>query len=128
MRPKGVKEKLLLLLSSNDRTILVSFHKAFLFLNMNIARKESELKLVTSQYRELVVDSSTLRYRMSTGAHDDRKQPYSQRSPSLQSLRAETMMSVISANPTLAKSLSACSALESMRRLSAVTLTSFTHR
>lgn len=126
--PKSVKETLLLLLSKDDRTLLAGFHKASLFLNMNIARKASESKLVTIQYRELVVDSFTLRYRPSRGAHGDHKQPYSSPSPSLGLLRAETMMSVISVNPTLAKSLSTCSTLESMRRLSTVTFTSFAHR
>ena len=128
MRPSGAKENLLLLLSRDDRTLLTGFYKASLFLNTNIAREAPESKLVTTQYRKLVVDSFKLRFRMSTGVHDDCRQPHSQRSPLLGSLRAETMMSAISVNPTLAKSLSTCSTLESMRRLSTITMTSFAHR
>jgi hypothetical protein len=122
---RDVKQILKTLLSMDNRKLLTGFHKVSSFLNRKIARQASVHNIMSTQHRVSLVDMFAKQYHTTPSAHNDREQPAS-RPP--RSLRLGSMMSAISINPTLAKSLSTCSTLESMRRLSTITLTSFTHR
>ncbi|KAF2789359.1 hypothetical protein K505DRAFT_392785 [Melanomma pulvis-pyrius CBS 109.77] len=120
--------KLLHLLSQEDGKLLLGFRRCSSLLNASITNISSVSSSMMTYYRDMVLGIFKKRLDRSSKPPGGTKEHPSRVSSSLKSLRAGAMMSAMSVNPTLAKSLSICSTLESMRRLSPMTLSSRPHR